>query len=107
MDRVFYVHVMLKTPAGWTPYGQFFVGDEPEVALTLFNRLQGRPQEGGLLRLDLMESRDPAGVRIKRLYCTLDELSENCRIITKEVFKRFTLEKDPLPLELIFHGYQL
>ncbi|RRB07843.1 hypothetical protein [Larkinella rosea] len=97
MDRGYYLMVKMKSPNGWVEYGRFYVGDERELANTTFNGLQGRTQSDGWLRLELMESRGLTQVSLQRIYCSLDELMENCRRITKEVFKQFNLEQDPVP----------
>ena len=44
-----------------------------------------------ILQIDLMETKNNLPVNIKVIGCTLEQLAENCKIITKEVFKMFVL----------------
>jgi hypothetical protein len=39
-----------------------------------------------------METRDDLPVNLKLITCTLEELAENCKLITKEIFKINNLE---------------
>jgi hypothetical protein len=48
--------------------------------------------KGCALQIDLMETRNDLPTNIKVLGCTLEELAENCKVITKVVFKNFVLE---------------
>jgi hypothetical protein len=49
--------------------------------------------EKNILHLDLMETRNGLPVNIQMITCTLEELAENCKIITRELFRLYNLEK--------------
>lgn len=76
--------------------GNFYIGDDHEFALTTFDSLLGEPEvnEHSKLRIDLTrkvgEDKDES---IKSISCILDQYVENCRIITRDAFKFFTLER--------------
>jgi len=49
--------------------------------------------ETDILHLDFMEIKKNLPANIKMINCTLAELTENCKVITREVFKFFNLEE--------------
>ena len=63
METQFYILLSLKTPQGYTNYGQYFFGNDREAAYALFAQLQGNGNgKDCLLHVDLMET-------IKRTPC--------------------------------------
>jgi hypothetical protein len=46
-----------------------------------------------ILHLDLVEARNELPTNIQMISCSLDQLAENCKIITKEIFKFSNLEQ--------------
>lgn len=96
MKTTFYIVVNLKTIDGFQSYGRFFIGNNREAAHNLFSRLKGNLDfsEHDILHLDLMETKDGLPISIKVMSCTLNQLSTNCKIITKEVFKLLNLEEN-------------
>lgn len=95
MDSHFYIMLNVKTITGLENYGKFFIGDNKEIAYSLFERLRGDREvnEKNILYMELMETREGLPVNLKLLSCTLDELMFNCRLITKEVFKFYNLNE--------------
>jgi hypothetical protein len=93
MQTKFYIVCQLKTPAGPEAYGRFEIGDDREAAYQLFARLKGDKEvsERNMLCLELMETVNELPVNINMISCTLNELTENCRIITKEIFNQRNL----------------
>ncbi|HXS36845.1 MAG TPA: hypothetical protein VN721_09100 [Flavipsychrobacter sp.] len=92
-DTAFYIDLNVKKGDDYFGYGRFYIGDDANMAYELFSNLAGKPDidREGVLRLDFMEMRKGIPVNIKMLNCTLEQVSKNCRMITKETFKRFSL----------------
>lgn len=88
MQTKFYIICHLTTPAGPEAYGRFEIGNDRVAAYQLFARLKGDKDvnERNMLCMELMETENELPVNINILSCTLDQLTENCRLITKEVF---------------------
>ena len=95
MKTTFYIVINIKTIDGFQSFGRFFIGNNREAAYALFSQLKGNAEfsEQDILHLDLMETRDNLPISINVMSCTLDQLSANCKIITKEVFKLLNLEE--------------
>jgi hypothetical protein len=88
MQTKFYIISHLKTPAGPEPFGRFEIGNDREAATQLFAKLKGDKEvnDQNMLCIELMETSNGLPINITILSCTLDQLTENCRIITKEIF---------------------
>lgn len=84
----------MKTPAGPESFARFFIGNNRATAYALFQSLKGTTDvdERNVLYLDFMETRDGLPLNLKLITCTLEQLAENCKLITKEVFKMNNLE---------------
>ncbi|TSJ36530.1 hypothetical protein FO440_22125 [Mucilaginibacter corticis] len=95
MKTRFYILLSLKTPQGFTDYGQYFFGNDRDVAYGLFAQLKGSAdmKDNCLLHIDLMETVNELPVRIKTICCTLDELGANCKLIAREVFRLKNLKE--------------
>ena len=95
MDTQFYIVLNLKTGKGWESFGRFFIGNSRDHAYSLFRKLKGTDEvnEKNVLLLDFMETKKGLPVNLKMITCTLDQLAENCKIITKELFKISNLEQ--------------
>lgn len=93
METTFYILLHLKTMDGHENFGKFYMGSNKEVADAIFRQLKGNSNVTDQcgLHLEFMEMRDNLPYNIKMLSCTLDQLAENVRIITKETFKRFAV----------------
>ncbi|MET0466526.1 MAG: hypothetical protein ABW007_25435 [Chitinophagaceae bacterium] len=93
MERGFYITLNIKTGSDFEKYGKFFVGDDEETALGIFKKMKGTAEadDVNFLQIDFMEMKDTLPLNIKTLNCTLDEMTDNFRTITKEIFKRFNL----------------
>jgi hypothetical protein len=76
------------TPKSFVHYGQYFFGNDREAAYNLFDEMKGdiEIRDGALLHIDLMETVNKLPVKIKAVCCTLDELCENIKLITRELF---------------------
>jgi len=95
MRTTFYIVVNMKKGKTFEAFGKFFIGNDRAFAYQLFSRLEGNEsvQESDILHLDLMETADGLPVNMKVINCRLDQLANNCRIITKELFKAKNLEE--------------
>jgi hypothetical protein len=93
METSFYILFNIKTPNGFESYARFYIGNHEKLAHLLFEKLKGSEDEidHSILQMDLIETRNNLPVYIKVLGCTLDQMAENCKLITKEAFKIFTL----------------
>lgn len=94
MKTVFYIDLSLKTPHGPEPYARFFIGNDREQAYELFNKLTGIREinENDMLYIDFMEMRNGLPINLKMISCNLEQLTENCRIITKTLFQSTNLK---------------
>jgi hypothetical protein len=94
MKTAFYILLYLKTPKGFECFARFNIGNDEELAIDLFDKLKGTTDkiDNCILQMDLMETRNNLPVNIKLLGCTLQEMTENCKVIAKEAFKIFTLK---------------
>lgn len=93
MDTTFYLVCNMKTGTGYETYARFLLGHDSEMAYRIFGMLKGETNvtKNSVLTIEMVESKDGLPLNLKILSCTLDELSENCKIITKEVFKAVNL----------------
>lgn len=94
METSFYIIFNIKTPKGFESYARFYIGNHEELAHLLFEKLKGSDEEieQCILQMDLIETRNNLPVYIKVIGCTLEQIAENCKVITKEAFKIFTLQ---------------
>lgn len=95
MNTTFYIKFTFRTPKGFESYGQFFIGNDRSVAKSIFEELHGNNKidENNVLQLDFIETNNNLPVNIQVLRCTLNEMAENCKIITKELFKKKLLNE--------------
>lgn len=83
----------MKTQAGYDSYAQYFLGDDRKAANELFSKLKGNAGLNAPLHIDLMETVNDLPVSIKTISCSLEELSRNCQLITRTLFRLKTLEE--------------
>ena len=94
LETQFYIVINLKTSEGAQSFARFFIGNNRHNAHHIFRQLKGiDADETNVLYLEFWETVAGLPVNIDMITCTLDQLSENCRIITKEVFLLFNLEE--------------
>jgi hypothetical protein len=89
MKTQYYILLSLKTPVGFEHFGQYDFGSDKEAAYALFGSLNGKsePDDHTLLHIDQMEIIDDMPVKVNTLCCTLEELANNTKIITREIFR--------------------
>lgn len=88
MNQLPAITIDMKAPEGYTAYCMFSLPGH-EAASHIFAQLKGVPDAaaGFPLRISLT---DPVSTRAGSaavIYCRLDELLWNCRLITREIFK--------------------
>jgi hypothetical protein len=93
-ETIFYIVLNTKTSDGVEVISKFFVGNDRRAANKIFKALKGTDiNDKTILSLELMETVNGLPVNIKMISCTLEEIAENCRIITKEVFKLLNMKE--------------
>ena len=93
-ETVFYIILNLKTPGGFESFGQFFVGNNAEFANNIFQKLKGNKtvDDSAVITLELRETRQGLPFNLQIISCSLQEIAENCKIITREAFTLFNLK---------------
>ncbi len=93
MIQQFFIILHMKIKGELQSFGKFELGTDREEAYALFRQLKGRSDANNdnVLFMELTETVDNLPANIKILSCTLDELSDNCRIITKGLFRNNNL----------------
>lgn len=88
MAREYRIALHGKTTSGFEKYAEFFIGNDPVAARQLFSRLKGSNDQldSGVLLMELREMCRELPLDIQFKSCALDELAENCRIITRQIF---------------------
>lgn len=86
--------VDMLTTEGYVEYCRFFAGEDKETAESLFDALLGIDTEDDtyILRMSLADTNSTLPNILAMRYCKLTELTENCRIITRDIFKYFNME---------------
>ena len=94
-QTTFNIVLNIRTCNGFECFGKFFVGNNKNLAEAIFVQLKGRKNadEKTILQLDLVECRNGLPVNIELMSCSLEELAENCKVITKETFKNLNMEE--------------
>ncbi|MFI5187315.1 MAG: hypothetical protein ACHQF0_11355 [Chitinophagales bacterium] len=89
----FYILVNIKTSNGFQTFGKFFLGSDRRLADNIFRKLKGTKKisKDTILNLELIETKNELPQNIQMISCTLEELAENCKIITRETFKFYNL----------------
>ena len=89
----FYILISIKTNDGFESFGKFNFGNNRKAATSAFKKLKGNPEvnEKTMLIMELVETINQLPINLLMLGCTLEELSENCKCITKETFRLYNL----------------
>jgi len=89
----FYILLNVKTSNGFQTFGKFFIGSDRKFADRIFSKMRGvkKITRTTVLNLELTETKNELPQNIQMISCTLDELAENCKIITKETFKFYNM----------------
>lgn len=94
MKREYYLSLNFKTPKSIEMYGRYDMGADRDFAEAIFDQLKGNEQisEKSILHIDLTELQDGVPFVLNIKHCTLDELAENTKSITLQLFKHRGLE---------------
>jgi len=89
----FYIAFNIKTSKGFQTFGKFFLGSDRRFAESLFNKLKGTKKisRDTILNLEFIETKNQLPQNVQMISCTLDELAENCKTITRETFKFYNM----------------
>ena len=89
MDKQYFIELGLKTPEGPQAIAKFSAGDSFKRAGVVFCKLRGHRniRDSDVIFFSLVETQNGLPVDLDMIGCTLDELGENCKIITTELFK--------------------
>jgi hypothetical protein len=84
-----------RTTSGFETIGEFFFGSDRQAANELFKTLKGSADqiEDGILLMELREINRDLPFDIQLIHCTLDQVADNCRLITKNHFKTLNLKE--------------
>jgi hypothetical protein len=93
MDTLFCLVITLKTTKGTENIGRFHLGDDREKAIAIFRKLKGSTEipENNMLAIEFRETKEELPLNLKMIACTLEQLAENCRLVTKELFKSYNV----------------
>jgi hypothetical protein len=88
METQFYIMITLKTIHGLENFGKFFIGNDRERATAIFQKIKGAENnvEKNVLYMEFMETVKGLPVNLDVISCSLNQLAENCKTITKELF---------------------
>ncbi len=96
MDTAYNIVISIRTLQGMLEIGNFFPGTDTAFAHSVFDQLKGdlTSEDDAFIRIDLEKKQEHTlPERLKSISCTLNQYTENCRIITRELFRFFALEK--------------
>ncbi len=92
---MYYVPVHIKTPKGMVEIGRYVLGAEKSFAMRTFMSLRGEDdkQDSLCIRLDLIyEPAETLPICMKSIGCNLQEYTQNCAVLTREIFRHFMFE---------------
>jgi hypothetical protein len=94
MEVCYEISLNMKTFKGIETYGCFAVGRDEQFARTLYSSLEGGDQvsENSVITIDFIRRENGVPYPLALRHCSYDQLSENVRRITRELFIRLNLE---------------
>jgi len=86
--------VNMRVAEGYMETGIFFIGNDKDAALKIFYELEGNREvsSSSILRLDLIEQTEGVDTIWDSLECSIGEMADNIRTITKETFRLLNLD---------------
>jgi hypothetical protein len=86
--------INMRVAVGFKETGKFYIGNDKDEAINLFSELEGSREvsHSSLLRIDLIEHLEGIDILWDSLECSLGEMTDNIKIITKETFRLLNLE---------------
>ena len=94
-QTTFTIRLNIKTCHGFECFGKFFLSNKRKYATAIFDQLKGekKKKKKNVLQFDLVESINGLPASIQVISCSLEELAENCKLITKETFMVINMEE--------------
>ena len=94
MEALFEISLNMKACKGIKCYGCFDIGNDQKFALELFDVLEGNKavSSESVMTIDLVKRENGIPYPLALKHCTLDQLGENVKRMTKELFKQVYLE---------------
>lgn len=92
--KTFQISLNMRTCRAIETYACFTVGCRQTFAQNLFDALEGRNEVStdSVITIDLMMREEGIPYPLALKHCTIDQLAENVKLITKELFKQYNLE---------------
>jgi hypothetical protein len=89
MKATFSIDISFTTPQGIESFASFFLGTDRQQASGIFSLLKGKAEisEKDVLFMTFIEADGGLPMNLKIIGCTLDQVAENSRIISREMFK--------------------
>jgi hypothetical protein len=96
MESEFEISLNMKTSRGIETYACFNLGNDKEFALSLFASLHGAEliSKDSIITIDLVKREKGLLFPLSLQHCSYEQLSENVKIITRELFKKLNLERN-------------
>jgi hypothetical protein len=93
--NTFYILISIRTRDGFESFGKYNVGNNRKTATAIFRQLKGSPDVDlkTMLTMELEETVNGLPINLQMLGCTLEELTNNTKIIVKEIFKLLNLKR--------------
>lgn len=94
MKAEYEISLNMKTLRGLETYGCFKLGNDAELASSLFASLQGDEEVmmDSLITIDLVKRENGLLFPLELRHCSYAQLAENVKIITRALFKKLNLE---------------
>ena len=94
MESEFEISLNMKTSRGMETYACFKLGNDKTFAFTLFASLHGEEAilRDSIITIDLIKRENGLLFPLSLQHCSYEQLSENVKIITRELFKKLNLE---------------
>jgi len=94
METVFCISINIRSGTGYELLGKFMLGCNRQFAIAVFKQLKGNVSiiNDEPIQLDFIESRNGLPVHLEVMSCSLNQLAENTRLITKEKFMLLNME---------------
>lgn len=94
MKSEYQIALHIKSPRGFENYAVFFIGTDGEAAKELFHTFKGSREnvEDAVLVIELRREFRGLPIDIRMIGCTLNEMLENVKAITKHRFNLLNRE---------------
>lgn len=96
MENLFLISLNIKTISGFESYVTYNLGENKDKAKAIFNQLKGSLElsEKTIFTMDFTEMKEGIALPIQMMGCTFNQIMDNTKIITCEIFKNLNLEPE-------------